>query len=480
MRRLCVLLHGGLLQQVLRQVLLIGSVGVSGLGLVWVIANASVVPVYGDTNEYLALARTLRVDQYRTILYPGLLWVCRAAPGDGDPPFPAAVYAVQWGLLVASTAIFAFALASAAGLSRSRRRMSLVLATVVLVGTNPLIAHFALSLLTDSLASSFTMGFVGALALTIDDGVRVRPGRRLWLGITLVYLVLMAWSRVEKLYLGAALVFLTSIWLLRNTRAAGTVTGRRVVLLSGLFAAALGAVVLLNRAAQTPNPNRPPLDLSSLAFNRVVWPRLARVYPYLSPEAQAVVPFEAAVRFDAHNNQVYPFLSDLLQQRPDSRRIIDEITLTTLRTFPLAVLGKTAFDTAKYTLPNLAFPLERAGLFPQSIATAWTVARMASAHPGLTWTVLLAAETFFLIVQLPVALAALLAGRERRLWRHPIFLLTVSTVLTNALLFGLESGIDAHVRYALPAYVMIHAWVAFLSVAWRYDLARTPRVPPHR
>ena len=460
----------------IRVLYLCGSISTSLLGLTWVIANASAVPAYGDTNEYLELARTLHVDQFRTVLYPGLLRLCGVMASDGGPPFPGAVYAIQWGVLLASTAIFTIALANSVGAVRPRWRTPIVLVAIVLVVTNPLIAHFALSLMTDSLASSFTMGFVGSVALTIDDGLRARPRRRLWLGIALVYLMFMAASRVEKLYVAAALVFLTSVWLF-TTRPRGAVPIRRVAAMSALFAAALAAVALLNHATQTPNPSRRPFDLSSMAFDRVVWPRLARVHPYLSPEAQGLIPLAAAVHFDSHNNNTQPLVSGLLQH-PDGRRVIDEITVTTLRTFPLAVLGKTVFDGAKYALPNLAFPLEWASLLPESMATSWTVTRMDGAHPRLTHIALFSAESFFLLLQLPLALAALLARRERPAWRYPIFALTAATVLISATMFSLQSGMDAHIRYALPAYVMIHACVVFLSLVWVCD-SRAP-LPPDR
>ena len=339
---------------------------------------------------------------------------------------------------------------------------------VALTVTNPLVAHFALSLMTDSLAGSFTMALVACLALAIDDSAWVRARRRIWLGVALLCLVLMAWSRVEKLYVAAALALIAGVWLVRIRRPLGAAPRRRLATVAALFVAALGAVLLLNRATQTFNPRRPPLDFSGLAFSRVVWPRLARVYPYLAPEAQAQISYAEAVNFDAHNNHVALLRSELLERSADNRRILDEITVTTLYTFPLAVLGKTGFDVIKYALPNIAFPLECASILPQSVPTSWTVSRMAEAHPRLTWIALASAEAFFLFVQLPLAVVSAVSRTTRRLWSQPIFWLTASAILINAMLFGLGSGLDAHIRYALPAYLMTHAAVVFLSLFWLY------------
>jgi hypothetical protein len=130
------------------------------------------------------------------------------------------------------------------------------------------------------------------------------------------------------------------------------------------------------------------------------------------------------------------------------------------------VIGKTLYDLAKYAFPNLAFPLERALLLPQSIGTWWTVSRMGMAHPGLSRVALFCAEVFFLIIQLPLAIAIVIVRGEPALWKHPVFWLTCAAILSNALLFGLASGMDANIRYALPAYVMTHTAVTLLSLLW--------------
>ena len=48
-------------------------------------------------------------------------------------------------------------------------------------------------------------------------------------------------------------------------------------------------------------------------------------------------------------------------------------------------------------------------------------------------------------------------------------LLSGSFIAANAILFGLESGGDAHIRYALPNYIIIHIVVVTLSAVWIYQ-----------
>src|SRR5215470_6575291 len=217
----------------MRILYLLGAIGVLGLGVAWMIANAAVVPGYGDTKEYLALSRTLQVDPYRTVLYPTVLRLCGVVQGDG-PPSPGLVYAVQLAMVVLSTTLFTLALADSLGFFGARRRdtIAAVLAATALTVTNPLIAHFAFSLMTDSLASSFCMAFIGSLALAIGDGVWARSRRGVWAGVAAVCLV--------------------------RTRppARAALASPRVLVVAALFVAALSAVALLNRATQIPNPRR--------------------------------------------------------------------------------------------------------------------------------------------------------------------------------------------------------------------------------
>src|SRR5262245_10734990 len=172
--------------------------------------NASVMPAYGDTIDYLERARTLQVDQYRTILYPAFLRISGVARQGVGAPSTAVAYAIQWSAVAASAALFAAALANGLLTFRTSRRTSLalVLTTVVLVSTNPLVAHFACSVMSDSLATSFTMAFIGCLVFAAGCGSSSRS--RLWLGVALLCFFLMALSRVEKIYAGGALVLVTA------------------------------------------------------------------------------------------------------------------------------------------------------------------------------------------------------------------------------------------------------------------------------
>jgi hypothetical protein len=51
------------------------------IGATWIAENVDTVPDYGDTGEYLQLARTLEVDAYRGIGYPAFIAGVDKLPG---------------------------------------------------------------------------------------------------------------------------------------------------------------------------------------------------------------------------------------------------------------------------------------------------------------------------------------------------------------------------------------------------------------
>jgi hypothetical protein len=438
------------------------------VGSWWLISNTSHIPEYGDTAEYLALSKTLAVDQYRTIFYPLFLRLSGIFRDGNSEPLVFWAYFIQVLATLASSAVYASALLkmfSSRPLS-TRTGVAVVVLSTAITATNPLVTHFALSIMSDSLASSLTVATVGAFAHLVCSAGDSASNRRLWLASSVFCLSLMALSRVDKLYLGSLLALVVIICLYRS----GPQAARPRI--SGIALSLMVAVVApiwVNHATQTHNPDRPPLDLSSMAFNRVVWPRLTRVYPYLPADAKSLISDGDAVTFDANNVNVYPLLDRILKGHPENKRVVDEVTKVTLHKFPLQVAGKTAFDIVKYMMPNLAFPLELASVLPESAATAWTYSRMSQVHPVMTRIWLLISTAIFLFFQLPVAVVFLRKCGGRELMAQSIVLLTAVGIAGNALLFGLEAGMDAHIRYALPSFVMMLEMVTVASLLWLFD-----------
>jgi hypothetical protein len=438
------------------------------VGFWWLLANAHYIPAYGDTVEYLALSRTLKVDQYRTIFYPAILRICGVFHEAGSNPSIGWTYLLQVLAVLVSSIPYTIALLkifAPTDLS-TRKRFTIVVISAVLLAVTPLIAHFSLSVMSDSLASSLTVATVGSLS-NLAASIEAKARKSLWLVVSALCLAVMALSRVDKLYLGFALTVTTIACLQFKIRRLPAIRGR--VYLAGvglLLCASIAAAAAINRFTQVTNPSRPPLDISSMAFNRVVWPRLTKVYPYLSDRTKAQISEKDAELFDSHNNNVYPLLVRLLAGHPENRSLVNEMTRVTLQKFPLQVVGKTVFDFTKYMLPNVAFPLELVSVLPESIATDWTYTRMSRPYPHLTFFWLLLSTGIFYLFELPAAIAFLKMAKVRGWAAMPIAWLTVVAIIGNALLFSFESGMDAHIRYALPTFVILQGVVTVFSLLW--------------
>lgn len=441
------------------------------LSVLWIIRNIHHVPQYGDTVEYLSLATSLKVDQYRTILFPFFLHVFGIS-SEASRQIPWCLL-TQLALSFASSIVLAYAMfrdVTPPSMSRMRGVL-VVLAAGLYTAATPLLTHLSLSLMSDSLACSFTIAAVASLSLTLNHYKSGKPKWQ-WELVTGVCIFLMSASRVDKLYLSIALALVTLAWLYRsNMVARKTGLSRNLCRLGLVLCIPMAATVALNHSTQHFNKNRPPLDPSSLAFNRVVWPNLERVYPYLSDDAHKFISGADARQFDSHNNYVYPMLTRLLSTPAAGKRIINEMTVKTFLHFPFRVIGKTIFDVAKYALPCLAFPLELISALPMSIGTDWTYTRMAMFTPELTRAWLVISFGILLLIQLPLAVSQ--ASRSWKRWASgPTALISLTTILVNSLLFGLEAGMDAYVRYALPAFALQGEAIVLLSLIWAFADAR--------
>ena len=446
------------------------------IGLAWILKNRSHVAQYGDTVEYLELAQSFnataqhltlsqnfKIDQYRTVLYPLFLHLT-GLHFDSDSPIYA--FVIQFALLVVSSAIFAFAFARDISISKQFKVPAwiVVAITTILTSTSPLPAHFSLSLMSDSVAGSLTVATVGALIHTLLD---YRSGQLRWSWVILsgAFLFLMTLSRVDKLYLGIALALTAVVCLYRM----GASLGRARIMRDGGFVGivlclSLASTIVTNHLTQTYNPSRPPLNASCLLFNRVVWPRLERVYPYLPEDARALISQPQAKQFDADANQVYLLMGRILNESPDGKHVVNEITRETLQRFPGAVIGKTAFDIGKYSLPVLSFPLELTSVLPKSDWTSWTYSRMRMFSPKLTRFCLVLSFACLLLLQLPLALRQAANIHWKNWLAMPTVQLTTVAIIVNALLFGLEAGMDAHIRYALPTFLLEFEVITMLGL----------------
>lgn len=420
------------------------------LGISFLKLNIFRIPQYGDTHEYLSLSKTLIVDQYRGVAYP---WIIHYIMASGCSIF--FIYVVQ--MIVSILAIVFYVRLSFIGNKSSIR---IILISSLIVFFNPLVLHFNESILTDSIAASLVMLFIINLVLLNKQYISFHTNILLY-GSLFLITVILSLIRVEKLYL----VVLLFIFHVAYVCYKSMFSYRRIFSLVMCFMLSLSVIHYIKKETMVNNANRAPLTISAAIFSRVVWPQMTKVYPYLTPEERSVISLSDAKKFDEHNNNVNLMTLKLIDQ--NHQDFFYSISKAVIEHFPLNVLGKILFDYIKYTIPIITFPLECLNILPQSGATSWTISRMFDgADTSKSIFQILYLYIGFCISAISVIIIAWDMSFKKSIpINKEMVLYSIVTILINSLMFTMATGMDSHIRYALPSYMILSAMV---SVCFTY------------
>ena len=456
------------------------------LGVAWWAANLGAIPAYGDTSEYLGLAQTQRVDEYRTVFYPAFLRGSEAVASWLHLSLPVVVYLIQTAVAGAAIWYLAATLWTLTQTTRIGERMTwisararrLILATVTLfLLTLPLVAHFADTILPDSLAASFLVAALAALVrIAVIGDVRWRT-----IGLALLSVTAAEVARPEKIYVVVPVIAVTLVVVLLGAvrhRRRGPGAGASVRLrwrqraaLTVLVVVPVAVVVGVDHATQTADYGRPPLSPSVMLFNRAVWPRLEEIRPALPTAVRQVVSAADARTFDAQNNNVTGIVERLRAAAGGSDHLLDETTRVALRCCWPAIAASTADDFGRYLVAPIVYPLDR--LTGAATPTGWTDSRMEQARPSLTSVYIAASFLTLGLVQLPLLLLWLVRARPRP--RRPTvaaIAVLFGVIAVNAALFAVTSGAEANIRYGMPSYVLLGGLLLWADLLAVHDLAR--------
>lgn len=445
-------------------------------GIVWWVANLGDVPAYGDTPEYIGLSQTLHVDEYRTLAYPVLIRLATAFSFRTGVPFQLPLYLLQTAVAVA--AIW-YVVRSAA----PRARRWSVAAATALVATTPLVLHYAVSVLSDSLGASLLLVAVAGASRMVFRGDR----RLVTLTVTFVAALGAGLMRTEKwmvLVAFAGVMLLVLVLVRRRPESGGPVMVRRtalVVVLTLVLPAGLAYVV--NGATQTADYDRPRPTGATAAVSRIVWPHLAEIRDELPAEARAAISQADAEAFDREYNEVLPMTSRMQDLDDGGNAIINASVEAALRCCAGSVALATTGDAVEFAFAPVTFAREGwpavMSSEPPPTATRWAVTRMDAAHPTLTHALLLVSWAL-----LPVLAVAGVAARPRSTggrwlsWtgraRTEVLLAVWLGASLNGWVFAAVQGTDANLRYGLAA---VGAVMAALVVWATVPAATADRSP---
>lgn len=444
---------------------IVGLLVECAIGVVWAALNFTDVPQYGDTTEYLRLAQTLKIDEYRGVLYPLILWAL-SVPSRG----PLGLYALQ--LIVSAVALWYFtgSLFDAAGLRNEKDRLALAIPTLAAFFA-PLSIHLSLSVMADSLAASLLLLTVGAF-VTLMSAQKIRDTAVAGFIFAVATFLVTSIRAEMRLSIVGLVVLGVFRWFLSQQRLRGRIVSAGVMLAAsslGLIAS-IGVHTLLANDHQT----RPPYKIATFMSTSIVWGRLARIHDRLPEELRSVVSSEEMRQADEDSNRLAYYLLPLLRERLGSWDAAEAALWTmarqALRDEWPAILKENARELVAYSVPFVYWHADLLGRKGGGRWSEWVYTRMANGRGNLTK----AYTNWFIVLVVAVLLAiAVNAYRFRpHVSRDVVWVaaILVYVVVLRSVMFTL-AGPEFNVRYALPQYEI------GIAVLW-IMLILTRRPPP--
>ncbi len=467
--------------------------GQLALGLAYTLAELGELPHYHDSNVYFELARVLRVDAHRGIAYPAFLAaVDPIGQLVGEPSFlraidnqhagapctaPDGIALVQLLQLALCGAAFVYWLRSRAAVSPSSDplRGAGALAVASLLLFDPLVSHFALSVMPDALALAASLVFCGALARIATGGRRpALDGGLLFLAFSAASLL-----RPEKKYVllcVAAASAAVWLWIAHRGLHAFVRLPARLAFVAGLVTIGLAASITAERLAFS-DYGRPGHG-SIMLHARVIFPHLGDVFDALPADVRHRFSQQDVAFYDKHVLNPGPVMQRVTRgDATDAAQLTDQMARTAWRERGPAIAFDTLKDALENALPTAGFYLRMLTFetldirgyrqLSRSDMLPWTHQLMTEHHPRLARASLGLSGIVFALL---ATMALVRWHRESR--AAPGIALPALLPWVPALAFVLANGaaFALHADAVSPRYT-IAAHVIWLSAVYASVLA---------
>lgn len=440
-------------------------------GIFWMICNWGVMVPYGDVCEYIRLAHTLVLDTWRPVAYPLFVRLAMTIAHPLGVPFYTVIHTLQ--CLISFTAIYytlqTFWYCFGNGISRlpalsketvlgSPARRKLLFLTAFIF-TNPLILHFNLSVLTDSLCNSFSLLFVANI-LIIMKGDRWQWGH---IGFGILTFILMCLLRAERLMLMGGLVLLLVLLLLFKLKG----PGRKRVMLSILLVIviAIPVTTAIKDFSQTANVGRLPPSIHTALFQRIVYKHTADNYDAMPDSVKAVLTREDAVYNDKWQLNTNTTCAKILKKDPDH---YDQILDAMWQTVLIHDFGRVAKSVFRDFSWNVFSPEIFNVCTVHTVATTdltWNRLRYGTPGPALVYMTVAEMTFWFLLILLG---GATLQNHRYLTDYNLLWGGLVTFMILQSLLYAGTSNYGFHIRYQLFNYsLQIMTGVFVLAVGPR-------------
>ncbi|NHN34305.1 hypothetical protein [Paenibacillus agricola] len=430
------------------------------VGTIWILLNINKVPHYGDTPEYIHLSLTLDLDKYRTILYPIFLKYTILLSTYLNIPYHVIVYIIQ--MIVSFISIYSLFYMFAYVLKKknkicsksktlSRKEWLTILFLTFFVFTNPLTAHFNLSVLTDSLALSFTLLFISFIVHLCNCN-----NDKILLNIILasLFFVLMSITRPERVVIGALFIGVLTLYeLVRYIKNKDKVIAQKTSLLLVVLIIGLVFTQIINTNTQNHivDSNRVQPSISRSLYERIVWPRLSGVYNELPDSIKQVISYEEAISHDQSVNNTNMVMKKLLDYDKGSWNSVHTITKIAFLKYYLQIILSVSYDSIKNIFTPLTFTFNK---YMKDQWIDWTMTRMSEFHPMLS-NLYIKYFKILLIIMLSLILVKIKTAYNFVKNTNRITSIIIIFALTCTIFFVGVSNLGYHIRYSMPIYITL-------------------------
>lgn len=432
----------------------------------WAFENLGVMPLYGDSSDYIYRANPLLIHKIRPFTLPLIIRLSQELVGQ--------TYFLHL-LFIIQTSITFISIWLVAGVFLPTIKTYLKTIIVVVVGTNPLIMHFNYTVTPDSLAGSLTL-----LALYFLWRIYTTTKFNIYIYFQfiafIVSFVLAANTRGERFFSMTLGVFLSIIFLYLVKKT--LVQKKQVIYIS--FAVVIG--MLCNWSARQILPATNEIVHLNYNFhkyhmiaNSMSWPYLMSIYPKLPQYIKDNLPEKEVITYDNNLNYFY-VIKEYLD--PLGKHAYKDIILTILKYEWISVSYRYVLGGIYYSLtpfyPYFNFKgVVKEELKPWTPFTCfygtqnWTYTRMEMHTPYLTlyyWYVSLC--IFFVSL---VILSIALYRKKVLIYKKGAYIFfTVSTLIT-AIIFTFNSSTFIHIRYAITWHIMFLLMLMTIIIPYLYN-----------
>jgi len=423
----------------------------------WSYKNINFVPKYGDTVEYLQLADSLHVDKYRTVLYPLILKVVKWIFGSNWLP---ALYISQAATSFLSTFYFMATISKICNNKDLKLNFYSQLIVALFITCTPLLNHYNLSVLTDSVASSL---FIFSVAVFLR--LIFLPNTNYIIPLLLLSSTLLSVIRPDKSYVIILMTLFLTIKCIysaakRNHR--GQLIKDLVFIL--ILLVAITSAKIINHNTQRSDYGRPPLALPYIMFNKIVWGNLLSIYDDLPQGYKLLFSKNGARHFDSHNNNVIKFMVALKLKTKSSdwnkvTPMLNEMSIISLKKNYSKIIKNSFSVLFNYVLAPYDFTISKRG------ASRWNYTRMNMKTPKITDYYLHIGAVYLWIASL---LALLIFIFKFHIYKRLLTVFAIPFILfiANMSIYSFLTSAPFNIRYAISSYVLFFSFLLFVIASY--------------